>query len=91
MRIDAYNQIANYYNVNTKKASSKSVSKTGTQDQVSFSSFGKEMQAAKAALAASPDIREDKVAELKEKLASGTYHVSGESFADKILAAYAEQ
>lgn len=88
MRIDAYNQISNYYNMNTKKVASKSASRTGTVDQVSFSSAGKDMQTAKAVLANTADIRADKVAELKAKIASGNYNVSGESFADKILAAY---
>lgn len=88
MRIDAYNQISNYYNMNTKKVAPKSTVKTGTTDQVSFSSLGKDMQTAKAALSNTPDVREDKVAEFKAKIASGNYNVSGESFADKILAAY---
>lgn len=91
MRIDAYNQISSYYNMNTKKVASKSASKTDAKDQVSFSSLGKDMQTAKTALAATADIREDKVAEFKAKIASGNYNVSGESFADKILAAYLER
>lgn len=89
MRIDAYNQISNYYNVTSKKVQSKAVSKKGTTDHVSFSSLGRDMQTAKAVLADTPDVREDKVAEMKAKLASGTYQISGESFADKIMAAYA--
>lgn len=88
MRIDAYNQISSYYNMNTRKVTSKSKSKADAKDQVSFSTLGKDMQTAKTALSAAPDIREDKVAELKAKIASGNYDVSGESFADKILAAY---
>ena len=91
MRIDAYNQISSYYNMNTKKVASKSASKADAKDQVSFSSLGKDMQTAKTALAATSDIREDKVAEFKAKIASGNYNVSGESFADKILAAYLER
>lgn len=88
MRIDAYNQISSYYKVNTKKVTAKSASKTDTLDQVSFSTLGKDMQVAKTALANTSDIREDKVDEFKSKIAAGTYSVSGESFADKILAAY---
>lgn len=88
MRIDAYNQISNYYNTTVKKSTQKASVKGSTTDQVSFSSIGKDMQTAKAALAKTPDIREDVVAEYKAKIASGDYHVSGESFADKLLAAY---
>lgn len=91
MRIDAYNQISNYYNMNTKKVASKSASKANAKDQVSFSSLGKDMQTAKAALLNTSDVREDKVEEFKTKIASGNYNVSGESFADKILAAYASR
>ena len=91
MRIDAYNQINSYYNMNTKKVASKSAFRADAKDQVSFSSLGKDMQTAKTALAATSDIREDKVAEFKAKIASGNYNVSGESFADKILAAYSER
>ena len=35
-----------------------------------------------------PDVREDRVAELKTQIQNGTYNVSNESFADKLLAAY---
>ncbi len=85
MRIDAYNQISNFYNTNTKKTSQKSTVSTGTRDQVSFSTVAKDMQTAKAAAASTPDVRADKVADIKARLAAGTYQVSGEAFADKIL------
>ncbi len=88
MRIDAYNQISSYYNISTKKTTSKQAAATDTKDQVSFSTLGRDMQTAKAALTSVPDVREDKVAELKSKIEAGTYNVSGESFADKLLAAY---
>ena len=46
------------------------------------------MQIAKNALKNVPDIREDKVNELSAKMANGTYQVSPESFADKLIAAF---
>lgn len=88
MRIDAYNQINSYYKQTTRKAAAKNSYSQGTTDQVSFSSIGRDMQTAKSALAGTADVRADKVADLKARIEAGTYNVSGESFADKILSAY---
>ncbi len=55
-----------------------------------ISSIGKDIQTAKNAVKASSDIREGKVADIKKQIAAGTYNVSGESFADKLLAKYNE-
>jgi negative regulator of flagellin synthesis FlgM len=46
------------------------------------------MQVAKAALASTPDIREDVTSKLKEQINNGTYSVSTESFAEKLLEKY---
>jgi negative regulator of flagellin synthesis FlgM len=52
--------------------------------------MGKDILSAKAALAATPDIREDVTAPIKAKLNAGTYEVSAESFAEKLLQKYEE-
>lgn len=92
MRIGAYNQIAQIYgNQSVKKSNTNSIGTTSTLDQVSFSTMGKDMQVAKAALSSVPDVREDRIQSLKASIANGTYQVSAESFADKILAAYEEK
>lgn len=93
MRIGSYNQIAQVYgNQSVKKSyNSNTIGATSTMDQLSFSTMGKDMQIAKAALGSVPDVREDRVKALKESIANGTYQVSAESFADKILAAYDEK
>lgn len=93
MRIGAYNQVAQLYgNQPVKKNYNQgAVGATSTTDQVSFSTIGKDMQIAKAALSSVSDVREDRVKALKESIANGTYQVSAESFADKILAAYDEK
>lgn len=90
MRIGAYNQIAQVYgNQSVKKnCGSGTIGATSTTDQVSFSTVGKDMQVAKAALGNIPDVREDKVNALRESIANGTYQVSAESFADKLMAAF---
>jgi negative regulator of flagellin synthesis FlgM len=90
MRIDAYNQINQVYGVGKTRKSGKTGYASGVSDtdQVSFSSIGKDMQIAKAALENVPDVREDRVNELKSQIQNGTYHVSNESFADKLMSAY---
>lgn len=90
MRIGAYNQIAQVYGNKPVKKSygSNTDYATSIVDQVSFSSVGKDMQIAKNALHEVPDVREDRVNALKESIANGTYKVSAESFAEKLLAAY---
>lgn len=89
MRIEAYNQVQQLYN--TKKPGQvKKTSATSFQDQVQISSLGKDIQTAKAAVAASPDVREDVTAPIKASIAAGTYEVSSGSFAEKLLAKYEE-
>lgn len=89
MRIEAYNQVQQLYN--TKKPGQvKKTSGVSFSDQVQISSIGKDIQTAKAAVAASPDVREDVTAPIKASIAAGTYEVSAGSFADKLLAKYEE-
>ncbi len=90
MRIGAYNQISSVYGTQSvkKSYSSGTTGAASAKDQISFSSVGKDLQTAKAALSNVPDIREDRVKRLRESIANGTYQVSAESFADKIIAAY---
>jgi negative regulator of flagellin synthesis FlgM len=58
-------------------------------DNVQISSLGKDIQVAKQAVKNAPDIREDVIAPLKEKVQNGTYDVSADKFADKMLAEFA--
>ncbi len=93
MRIGSYNQVAQVYgkqSVNKSYGSSVNGA-TSTRDRVSFSTVGKDMQIAKTALSSVPDVREDKVNALKESIANGTYQVSAECFADKLMAAFDEK
>ncbi len=85
MRIDALSQIQQVYGTQPKRRVS-SVSNTGYgRDAVEISNIGKSFQIAKDAVKNASDIREDRVSELKEQIASGSYNVSGESFADKLM------
>jgi negative regulator of flagellin synthesis FlgM len=87
MRIDAYNQISQLYSQSTK-VKAKSAQKTSERDQFQMSDSAKAYQASKKAVNEAPDVRADKVAELKNRIQSGTYDVSSEAFAEKILSNY---
>lgn len=90
MRIGTYNMISQLYGANgTKKSTTaNSTGYASFKDEVSFSSFGKDMQIAKNALAGVPDTRAALVNDIKTRVDNGTYDVSSEDFAEKLLAAY---
>ncbi|MGD8989909.1 MAG: flagellar biosynthesis anti-sigma factor FlgM [Desulfobacterales bacterium] len=54
-------------------------------DTVALSNAAKNIQQAQKELEALPDVREDKVAELKEQIENGTYEIDAEKIADKML------
>jgi negative regulator of flagellin synthesis FlgM len=89
MRIEAYTQVQQVYNTKNTAKASRSDKKSGA-DQVQISDFGKDIQAAKNALAETDDIRTELTAPLKASIANGTYQVSGESFAEKLMQKYEE-
>ena len=89
MRIEAYTQVQQAYN-SSKIQRGQNVTRKGPIDQVHISSAGMDMQVAKASVNAASDIRYDKVEPLKKAINEGTYNVSGESFAEKLLAKYEE-
>ena len=90
MRIDAYNQIQQIYGAqNVKKAEEKkSVTKRSFVDELKLSSAGIDAQLAKQAVTNSPDIRMEKVESLKQQIDAGTYEVSVDEFAGKLLEKY---
>ena len=89
MRIEAYTQIQKVYDTK-KTAKTQPKSSSGVSDKLQISSIGKDIQTAKQALAAGGDIREDVTAPIKERMKDGTYAVSADSFADKLLKQYEE-
>lgn len=88
MRIEAYNQVAQLYKTNKTTRTAKTDRADAVRDEVQISSFGRDYQIAKQAVAEASDIREDKVAELAAKVNSGTYDVSADDFAGKLLEKY---
>jgi negative regulator of flagellin synthesis FlgM len=55
---------------------------------VSISQTGRDYQIAKNAVSEASDVREDKVAQLKAMIDSGSYKVDEGDFASKLLASY---
>lgn len=89
MRIDALNNISQIYGSGSVAKVNRKEKAAGS-DRLEISNLGRDLQIAKQAVSAAPDIRADKVAEYKNRIASGTYEVSNESFAEKMLAKYGE-
>ena len=60
-------------------------SSTGGAEHIDISSKAKDIQKATEAVNAAPDIRIEKVDRIKEQIANGSYSVSSEQLAEKIL------
>lgn len=91
MRIEAYNQIQQIYKPQKTQKTAQTAKTTSFSDNLQISSIGKDIQTAKQAVANAPDVREEITAPLKASIAAGTYNVSSESFADKLLEKYQSQ
>jgi negative regulator of flagellin synthesis FlgM len=84
INIEAYvNQVQDKDKVHA--ASEKAEKQQTKTDTVVLSDAAKKIQDAKKQLDAIPDIREDKVAQLKEQIENGTYEIDAEKIADKML------
>ena len=58
------------------------------RDEVQISRAGRDYQVAKQAVADAPDIREDRVIQVRNRMASGNYKVDNGDFAAKLLEKY---
>ena len=87
MRIDAFNRVQQLYGktstTNLKKEKARNFS-----DQLEISNMGKDIHVAKQAVKNSPDVREDVMASIKERLNAGTYQVNTDEFADRLFERY---
>lgn len=59
--------------------------KAAPHEKVNLSATAKDIQILKSAVASLPDIRQDKVDELRARIERGEYSASGEKIADKII------
>jgi len=84
MRIEAYNMVNQVYKTNKPVKTTKSSQVYG-RDQVQISGFGKDLQLAKQAVSESTGVREEVMAPIKASIDNGTYEVSNEDFASKLM------
>lgn len=85
MRIDAYGAISQLYQSNSKTTLKKADVAQSYNDRIEFSQAAKSYQTAKSAVSNASDVRYDKVEQIKAKMAAGTYNISAEAVADKII------
>ncbi len=85
MRIDAYSAVNQVYQTNMQTKKETVEKKTSRDDKIEISQVGKDMTVAKKAISEAPDLREDKVKAIKEQMEAGTYSVSSEAIADKLI------
>lgn len=87
MRIDSVNQVEQIYRRASKKNNIQSTTKKSS-DSIQISNLGRDLQVAKKAVSEADDIRWDKVNDIKKRMQSGTYNVSCEEIADKMVESY---
>ena len=83
--MDTLEQTSRKRNVEKVSANDKQNSAAVESDAVSISEKGKDVSEMTRTLKELPDIRADKIADLKERIANGTYNVSGKDIAAKIV------
>lgn len=90
MRIDAYNKISQIYGTN-KISKLKKTDKSSFRDKLELSRTGNDYNIAKQIVAQTPDVREDKINDIKQRLESGTYNVKMEEVAEKLVNRYFDE
>ena len=88
MRIEAYTQVQQLYKTSRVNRTASANAVGTVKDQLQISNLGKDFQTAKAAVASTPDIREELTAAVKSSVENGTYNVDNSSFAEKLLEKY---
>jgi negative regulator of flagellin synthesis FlgM len=88
MRIDAYNQIQQIYGSQKVGKYEKKETSTSFTDKLQLSQVAQDATVAKKALSNVPDIRQEVVDSIKEKVDNGSYDVDVDDFASKLLEKY---
>ncbi len=86
MKINPYIPVQQVYSTKKTNAARKTGT-VGRADGVEISNIGKEIQVAKQAVANAPDVRAELAEPIRAAVKNGTYEVSSEKFADKLIAA----
>jgi negative regulator of flagellin synthesis FlgM len=67
----------------TSASNTESTSVAGARTEISQK--GKELAMAKSLAASAPDVREDRVADLKRRIAEGSYKIDADAIADRMV------
>lgn len=67
------------------KTQAAEMKKEAPEDKVSLSSSARDMKIASEAVAAAPEVRQEKVYEIKSAVDNGTYQINAEKIADKMM------
>ena len=89
MRIESYIQVQQAYQPKGPNKNQKTAS-TSFMDKLQISSAGTDIQTAKQAVANSADVREELTAPIKAKIQNGSYDVSVDDFASKLMEKFNE-
>ncbi len=85
MKIRPMSTISKVYGASKPGKVSPKKQSNGVKDTLALSDFAKELSVAKAAVDSSPDIRKARVDQIKKQIADGTYNVTAEQIAEKII------
>lgn len=64
---------------------SRAINNSSPEEKVNLSTTAKDVQALSKAISELPDVREDKVQELKDRIGKGAYKVDAEKIAEKMV------
>ena len=85
MRIDGVKNVYDAYN-SKQVTPNKKVTNVVGRDKVELSSEAKDFASVYKKALEAPDVREQKIADIKSRIDAGTYSVKGEDVADKMMA-----
>ncbi|NMA84511.1 MAG: flagellar biosynthesis anti-sigma factor FlgM [Epulopiscium sp.] len=88
MKINNIHQISKIYEATSTRKISSKTNKNGEKDKLEISTTARHYQTGINAVKNSPDIRQDKVDKIKRQMESGTYNVSAEEVAKKMMAEF---
>lgn len=91
MKIDAYNRVSKIYEAQNISKVKNIKEVTEKQDEVEISKVGRDISVAREAIKKTPDIRQDKVNNIIERMESGTYDIGAKEVANKIVDKYFDQ
>lgn len=90
MRIESLGKLGQIYQANNIAATNKT-RKTSFRDQLEISQMGRDLQVAKQAVASTPEIREDKINEIKSRMEAKNYKINLQDVASKVVDSFYDE